>query len=140
VAAHPLSDLERAAQGGLGQQQRELLAAVAAEDVLGALGRVHDGAQGGQHTVAEDMSQGVIDVLEAIDVDEEHGEARVFTPGQLDAELQPFVETEPVRQSGQGVVEGQLLDAPARGHGFGEILDETDVVNGKSLAIRHPHQ
>src|SRR5260221_665965 len=89
-------------------QEHELVSAQARDDV--ALAHAGDQALGGflQHPVAELVAEGVVDVLEAVDVHEEqrHRPRVTFRPGERALEL--LVEQYPVGQAREVVVRGHL--------------------------------
>ncbi len=81
-----------------------------------------------QHLVAEIVAQRIIDLLEAVQIDENHGKGLVLSFAQADRMIDALVQQHPVGQAGQGVAIGQFLDALHRGHLLGEILEKHDVV------------
>ena len=109
----PLTDLERHRPGRIAQEHDELLATEAGRHVVVA-DRPDDGAGHGlEHLVACGMAIGVVEDLEAVDVDHQHADRVLGTtaPGQQAAEL---VEVAPVGQPGQGVGRGLHLGCPMR--------------------------
>src|SRR5690606_8250844 len=67
-----LGDLERAVVVGAGQQQEELLAAVAAADVAAAQRGVDRLADAREDVVAGAVAEAVVDLLEVVEI-EHHG-------------------------------------------------------------------
>ena len=64
-----------------------------------------------QQLVARVVAEGVVDVLEAVQVDEQHREIAAIAARVLDREVEHVAEHGPVRKRRQGVVIGQELDA-----------------------------
>ncbi len=71
-AADPLRDLERLLGRGLGQKERELLAAEACGDVVVAELRPEDLGHAPEHRVAGQMAVVVVDVAEQVEVGHHH--------------------------------------------------------------------
>ncbi len=65
----------------LGQEQRELVAAEAGHRVAVAHARLNPRRHGLQKLVADVVAEGIVDDLETIEVEEQHGHARVVTLG-----------------------------------------------------------
>ena len=104
-------DLGRVFFGGDARdEERELVAAEArdrvalADVLLDALGDL------AEQLVADGVAQRVVDDLEAVEVEEEHGEPLVVAVRLGHGERQAVAEEEPVRQVGQRIVEGEVLD------------------------------
>jgi len=77
-----------------------------------------------QHFVARGMAPGVVDVLEAIDVDEEHGDAGLAPRGHGDRVFHPVQHQPAVRRVGEGIALRQLrhlaeLEQRVLGDAFG---------------------
>ena len=114
---------------GLGRHRRiahdqgEFVAADAAEE--GACDR---GAQPlrdrAQQAIAERMTEDVVDLLEAVEVDRQHREALVRLRRALQHGGEALVEGGAVGQFGQRVVVRQTLDAGLRPLTFGHVLDD----------------
>src|SRR5581483_8198073 len=102
------------------------------------VGRAHDPLQPAGHldeeVVADGVAQRVVDDLEPVEVEEEHGDpARPWPapgPGQRLAEL--VHEQPPVRQPRQRVVEGAVQRPPERRFGR-ECQRATGAVTGRSV-------
>ena len=73
-----LPELHGGVDGGLlaqaGQQRDELVAAVAEAGVVGAEDALHQAADLGEQAAADEVAVGVVDLLEAVEVDEEQAE------------------------------------------------------------------
>jgi len=92
------------------EHKRELVAPHARHCV----GLPHAGAQAVcdplEQRVARRVPQGVVDALEAVKVDERHGDQRAGPPRVRAGLLEPVAEEQPVRQARQRVVVGQLVE------------------------------
>jgi len=92
----------------LGQDDGELLAAHAAEHV-GAAQVLQAGAgQRPDHLVADGVAVGVVDILEAVDVEHDDAEVRVVAPVAFQFRLAEGEETAPVVAAGEGVGAGEV--------------------------------
>jgi hypothetical protein len=125
----PADQGERRAQGGqdpLGEHPRrleirvlgqdgELVAAQPADGVVLAQAAAQPGPDLAQQPVPGAVTQAVVDHLEVVQVDEEHGHAAAVAarPGQRVPD--PVVEQRPVGQVGEAVVERQVLELGRQG-------------------------
>ena len=75
LLAQPLGERLRALEGRLRQDDRELLAAVAREDLVAADALLDDARELLQHEVAREVAVDVVDLLEVVDV--EHDERQI---------------------------------------------------------------
>ena len=64
-----------------------------------------------QQRIADGVAEHVVDRLEAVEIDAEHGEALARRRRDLDRGGDAFVERRPVRQIGERIVVRQVLDA-----------------------------
>src|SRR6185312_982439 len=101
----PLEEEIRVLEGRLGEDDRELVAAHAAGDV----GAANDEAQPlgdlGEHGVPSEVTDLLVDPLEVVEVEEQHGEATVVAVRPLDLVGQGLVEVAPVVKPGQWVTD-----------------------------------
>jgi hypothetical protein len=74
MAPRALDGLQRLLLGGLGHEQRELVAAQAGQDVLGAGDVAQRAGDGGEHRVAALVAERVVDRLEVVDVEQRQRE------------------------------------------------------------------
>ena len=100
---------------GLVQHQRKLVPAKARHRVL----RPQTGAQTSgsrqQKRVPRRMAPGVVDLLEAVEIEEDHGKVAVRpAPQPRHGQRQPIEEQHPVRQSCQRVVQRRMLQPGLR--------------------------
>jgi len=91
------------------QQDRELVAAKPSDGVLLAEQLAQAGADLAQDLVAVVMAEGVVDLLEAIEVEQHHGQPVPGARGAVDGLLGARPEEHAVGQPGQRVVERQAL-------------------------------
>jgi hypothetical protein len=118
---------------GVGQDHGELVAADPGDDVGGAQRLAQPFADGLQHDIAGLMAEAVIDLLEAIDVDEQQGRTAAFPGMALQRLRQPEFEGMAVGQPGDAVVERHALDlAFRRGH-----LQAHAPADGVAQGCRH---
>ena len=92
--------------------EQELVATQPGQGVGGADHGVDPLGYRAQQPIAHGMAQGVVDVLEAVEVEQEHGDhaALAASMGQLLAE--PVMQQGAVGQPGEPVVQGQPPDHP----------------------------
>ncbi len=108
------------------QQHREFVAAQARDDVARLQAGADAAADLEQQVVADQVTDRIVDHLEAVQVDEQHGElfARVRDVA-LHRLLQPLQQQGAVGQAGQRVVQGFVfqpaLDALALGDLFAQV-------------------
>lgn len=112
-------------------QRRELVASQAGGGVPGAHGCGQ--APGGldEEFVARLVADGVVDLLEAVEVDEEDGRAAVGGAAASQREADPLGEQGAVGQVGERVVFGVVLQLCLQAHPFGDVPaveDEAAVV------------
>jgi hypothetical protein len=104
--------------GELGEQDDELVAAVAADRVRLAHRRFEPPRRELQHLIADGVAERVVDLLEAVEVDEDHADPGRAAAGHRDRVLEPVEQQRARRRSGQLVVlrrAGELVEAADRG-------------------------
>lgn len=99
--------------GGVGwfhhfAEHDEFVAAQARHRVLGAQGLADALGQVDQQGVAGMVAVGVVDRLESVQVEEQHGEIALAAAGAFDGLFQPVFQQDAVGQLGQRVVQRQL--------------------------------
>ena len=77
-----------------------------------------------QQSVADRMAEGVVDVLEVIEIHHHHRDALPMPPGAGQRLAQAVAQHDAVRQSGQGVVVSQTVDVVERRDPLGDVLDQ----------------
>ena len=73
------------------------------------------------------MAERVVDVLESVQVDEQHGKVAVVAARVLNREVEDLAEHGPVRQRGQGIVVREELDALLVQLALGDVLADAAV-------------
>ena len=123
----------------------ELVAAEARDDVARAQALPQARGHLAQQHVARVVAECIVDDLEAIEIDEQHGDLAVVASRGLDREMcSNCAEHRAIRQPGEAVVRSEVLDALLRVLARGDVLDHRDVVQhlarcGRaSLAIVSP--
>ena len=101
-----------AAAGQVGDQDDELIAAVAGDQIGRARRPLEPARDLAQELVARLMAVGVVDLLEVVEVDVQHGNLAPMPLGAGEREVEVLAEHEPVRQPGQVVVIGQVGHPP----------------------------
>ena len=149
--------VQHAARAGLGpagagqiHEQDEFVTAQAGHRV----GLAHTAAQPlghvDQHAVAEGMAQCVVDVLEAVEVQEQQRKLPVLSLrlrslimtslGLSQARLEALGQQAPVGQAGERVGGGQRFDAFARGDLLGDVAERINPPDRPALAaLRQAH-
>ncbi len=101
------------------------------------------GRELGQHLVAAAVPERVVDGLEVVEVEQHHGEQPAVPHGAAQRVVDPVEHQRTVRQPGQRVVQGLVLQlalqlVPAYGgpQRRGDGLDERDVVLGPVPGVR----
>jgi hypothetical protein len=98
------------------EQDHELVSSEAGERISGTDGPLEPFGGGVQELIAHDVPEVVVDLLEAVEVDEEHGETIVGTLlRSLDGTAQPLLEDLAIREAGERVAirtTERLLSAP----------------------------
>ena len=122
----------------LGLHQRELVAAEPGQGVAGP-DRARDPAgHRAQQLVADRMAERVVDLLEAVEVEEEDRGQATFAAGMGQGLAEPVEQQGAVRQPGQRVVQGQPPDARLGRLALGQVLEHRDL--GDDLARRGAHR
>jgi hypothetical protein len=119
------------------QQHDELVAAQAGHGVGVAHHLLQPAGHGLQQRIAHRVAQAVVDVLEAVQVHEEHGQVAVAPLGARQGLAAAVHQQGAVGQAGQRVVIGQLVDAPGLGLLLGDVREDADVVADRALLVAH---
>ena len=106
--AQPLAQDARPLEVDLATDHRELLAAVARQDVLGADRLRHHAGDGGQHRVTGQVTVGVVDLLEVVDVDEQQRQRLLVPDREADLRVQAIDEVAAVEGRRQTVAQRRL--------------------------------
>ena len=120
--------------GIVGHQDHELVAANASDE--GAVG-LRDKTLGGcpHHHVADGMTEYVVDILEAVEIEAEDGKAARRLLRALQPLGQRRVEGAAVGQVGQRIMMGKMADPCLVGDPLGDILDHADQILRRATAI-----
>ena len=119
-ALHQLRGFRRIADRGL--EHRELVAAeprchvAVPEAAAQAIGHTLE------QLVADQMAERIVDALEFVDVDIEHGQL-LARPDRLQRLLEPLAKQRPVGQVGQRVVMRHMGDLLVGARALGDVLD-----------------
>ena len=81
-----------------------------------------------QQGVPDGMAEDVVDLLEAVEIEEQHGEARPVLPGLLDGRRETRRESRAVRQIRQPVEMGEVLDALLGALALGDVLGDAEQI------------
>ncbi|MNO73095.1 hypothetical protein D3C76_640540 [compost metagenome] len=119
------------------QQQGELVAAHACHRVV----VIHAGqqAQGHvlEHAIARGMAEGVVDRLEAVQVEEHQHHPGLLPLGLLQGVVQTVLEQRAVGQVGEGVVVGQAVDALFAGLALADVGEEAHVAGQVAFVVQY---
>ena len=120
-----------------GGDDDELVAADSGGRVMASDDTGEAAAHLGEKAVPGAVAHTVVDGLETVQVEVEHGDRRIGPVDLVEAVLQPGDEQVPVRQAGQRVVHGlvgELVLDPLR---LGDVLDVVDRVTCSASHVMH---
>lgn len=123
------------------EQDRELVAAEARRRIGWPQAATQSARHEDEQLVARDVPEAVVDVLEAVEVEEEHGDGRLASARARLGVLQPVQEQGAVREPGQRVVERLMhgvLEVARIGERQAGVLGERDehlLLGGAVLAV-----
>jgi hypothetical protein len=115
------------------QQDRELVAAQARHGVFGAQAGAQPSRHFAQGRVAGGVPERVVDQLEAVEVEEQHGQHALRAAAARDGVGQALGEQEAVGQLGQRVVVGQVLQALLHLHAFVDVRADGHEVRDRPV-------
>ena len=121
---HALGDALRGVAVGVAQQDGELVAAEAGDHVGLADAVVQRAADGADDLVAGLVAAGVVDVLEAVEVEQEDRALAAVARGVGDVLGELLVEAAAVEELGQRVVVGQVLQLVLEALALGDVADD----------------
>jgi len=101
--AESLADVERAVLVGAGQDDQELLAAPAADRVLGPERPVEDLRGVDEHGVTNAVTEPVVDRLEVVEVDDEKREGQIVAARGAERIVQVLLDRAAVAQAGERI-------------------------------------
>ena len=124
---HLLRDLRRGVgRLQIGQQDGELVAAHARDRVLLAQRRLQPRGDRFQQLVAGRMAERVVDDLEAIEIEKHHRQRMLHAPRVRERDRQAIAEQPAVRQAGQRIVIGLILDLLLDPLALGDVARDAD--------------
>ena len=115
----------------------ELVAAQARHRVRSAEGRLQSGSRGLEQAVAGRMAERIVDVLEPVQVEEQHRHPGFLATRADDGPAEALGQQRPVRQAGQGVVVGQVAQFLLGALPVGDVVDHGDEVTAHAQRIAH---
>ncbi len=125
--------LDRARLGEILEHGEELVAAQPRDEVARAQAGSQAARDLDQEAVAHGMAVRVVHLLEAVEVDEEGGEAAAPPARPLDRLVEGGREARAVGEAGERVAVGELNDLLARLHELGDLAADAPVADEASL-------
>ena len=123
---------------GVRQQERELVATEPRHQVGRAQPVVEECRHLDQEVVADPVAEGVVDVLEVVQVEHQQGAARSVADTVVDVSGQVLVEAAAVGQPGERVVLGEEGQLPLVAVPLGDVHDVgEDLVHAPVLTLEH---
>ncbi|KDB50728.1 hypothetical protein X805_37150 [Sphaerotilus natans subsp. natans DSM 6575] len=120
------------------EQQHELVAAHACCGVVLAQLLAQPPRDLDQQRITHGMAQGVVDLLEAVQVDEHQAEALALAARDSQRPLEPIEQQRAVGQPGQHIVKGQETDALLVSTQLGDVVEDADAALGLARQAGHP--
>ena len=93
-----------------GQQQKEVVPSEPSDGVAAAHRRHQPLADRAQNLIAAGEAERVVDQLEAVEIEDHHGQLPSISTCPLDRLVQPVIEQTAIRQPGQGIVVGEVAN------------------------------
>ena len=118
-------------------QQRELVATEARDDVALAHASAQAFAHRAQHEIAAAVTHRIVDVLEVVEIEEQHRDAGIAAARAIDRSDEPLYQQAAIRQSGQRVVVGEIAQILLVALAFGDVGHHADVVRAQAEMIVH---
>ena len=125
-AAHVVGDLPRLVERAADQQQAELVAAEAGDRIRVANRFAQQLRDFAQHAVPGEMTAGVVDDLEAIEIEVTQHVRRVATSRAFDRFIEAALELAPVHEARQGIVRRLVRHLPMQAAQLGDVVHEDD--------------
>ena len=119
------------------QQHDEFVAAQARQGIAFAQARRQLRRHLLQQFVADMVAQGVVHVLEAVEVDKQDGQLFGAARGAQQGVLQAVVEQQAVRQRGERIVVGQVVELFLRLLDLGDVARHAHVMGGQRMRVAH---
>ena len=92
------------------RDHRELIAAEARDQVVAAQGPAQALGDAANQLVADRVTEGVVDVLEVVEIDVEHRRGAASLPRLGDDRFEPLTEEDAIGQSAQRIVQGEVSE------------------------------
>ena len=125
-AAHVVGDLPRLVERAADQQHAELVAAEARDRVRVAHRFAQQLRDFAQHAVAGEMAAGVVDDLEAIEIEVTQHVRGVATPRGFDRFVEAALELAPVHEAGERIVRRLVRHLPMQAAQLGDVVQQDD--------------
>ena len=133
---HPLRRTDGVALvADVADEEDELVAAEARCRVAGADRAGEALADRSEERVARLVAEAVVDDLQPVEVDEEHGEVGPVPLAARELVVQPVEEQRPVREPGERVVVGLAGQRLAGAELLGHVLDDDDVAGARRVVL-----
>ncbi len=129
--------LDVIALGGLLENDDEFVATEPRHDIARPQRAAQPARDFHQQHIAGVMPQRIVDDLEAVEIDEQHGELPLVAPRRLDRVAQQPVEHFPIGQLGQAVVRGKVFD-PLVGPGL--LVGAVEIVERERDVFGQPRE
>ena len=120
-----------------GEQDGELVAAQAPEDVGLAQAVAQRAGAGDDELVARGVAEAVVDRLEAVEVEHEQRALGAVAPAARDVLGQRAIDAAAVEQPGERVVIGQVAQLVLEAAALGDVLDLHEHVDRRALVVAH---
>ncbi len=122
---------------GLLENHDEFVAAEPRHDVARTQGAPQPVRNFYQQHIAGIVAERIVDDLEAVEIDEQHGKLPLVTARRLDRVVQELVEGLPIGQIGQAVMRGEVFDPLVR---LGFFVRAVEVLQRERHVVREPLQ
>ena len=119
----------------LGQEDDELVAPQSRQDIFLPQACAQASGCGRQQAVADRMAQGVVDLLEIVQVEEENARLQVVAAGDGERLIRAVDPQTPVGQAGKHVIVGEVVDVRFRGPVVGDVLDRSAQGSARVRAV-----
>ena len=134
--AHPVGEVGDVVDGAVGDVEHgELVGPHAGDHVVVAHGLAQTTGDRDDEGVGDTAAVAVDQLLEAVEVDDQHGDQRVGVGDAVEGLLEPVAQQRPVGEPGERVLEAEVVGLEVgpgplerRRHDVGEALDEGDLV------------
>ena len=113
--------------GQIVDEHRELVAGEAADDRVLAQIPGQPLAQYLERPIAGRVAEGVVDLLEAVEIEVEQRERPLVAPRAGDGLLEQMLKLHAIRHLGEGVVARQIADAALRPLALGDVPSDVDI-------------